>query len=50
VNNWSEGCQVLQKEVDLNQLANLARKHIKKGNGNRFHYSLITGVDIEEAN
>lgn len=50
VNNWSEGCQVLQKEGDLNQLANLARRHIKKGNGNRFHYSLITGVDIEEAN
>ena len=50
VNNWSEGCQVFSKEVDLEQLASLSRKHIKKGNGNRFHYSLITGVDIEEAN
>ena len=50
VNNWSEGCQVLQKETDLNQLANLARKHIQKGNGNRFHYTLITGLDVEEAN
>jgi len=49
VNNWSEGCQVFNKQNDLNQLANLARNHVKK-NGNRFHYTLITGVDIEEAN
>lgn len=48
VNNWSEGCQVLQKETDLDQLSNLARKHIQNGNGNRFHYTLITGKDIEE--
>ena len=50
IDNWSAGSQIIKKESDIDQLAKLARLHIEKGNGNRFHYTLITGKDIEEAN
>lgn len=48
VNNWREGSQIIQKESDLDQLVNLVKKHIENGNGNRFHYTLITSKDVEE--
>ena len=47
VNNWSEGCQVLSKESDYNQLCSLSRSHIEKY-GNSFDYTLIQSIDIDE--
>jgi len=47
VNNWSEGCQVIQSPTDLDQIFGLLEKH-KMKYGNRFTYTLITKNNVPE--
>lgn len=48
VQNWSEGCQVLNSPKALNQYFDLCERH-KQKYGNTFTYTLITSRDVEDA-
>jgi hypothetical protein len=45
VNNWSEGCQVIPSQNEINKLFSLCEKH-RSLYGNRFSYTLVTGRDL----
>jgi hypothetical protein len=47
VNNWSEGCQVIQSPTDLDQIFGLLEKH-KGKYGNKFTYTLITRNNVPQ--
>ena len=48
VNNWSEACQVFNKETSLNKFISLMEKHLEKYS-NIYTYTLSTSDDYDEA-
>jgi len=48
VNNWSEGCQVFPSAKILNGFFDLCEQH-KKRYDNKFHYTLMTSKDVNDA-
>ena len=49
VDNWSEGCQVVNSKSDLDTIAKIVNKHVNLY-GNSITYTLITSKDVDNWN